>query len=119
MSGSATLLPEAQSYTELENAGNELAGWLWQGFIAFGSISLLTSRWKMGKTTRLSVLLSRLRTGGELAGCPRWRHQRWLSQKKARRCGWSAADARRLEPTFAGCVGHLWRSRTAMNGTDW
>lgn len=68
MSRSVTLLPEAQSYAELEDSGNKLAGWLWQGFIAFGSISLLTSRWKMGKTTLLSALLSRLRTGGRLAG---------------------------------------------------
>jgi hypothetical protein len=52
----------------MANAGNVLPGWLWQGFIAFGSITLLTSRWKTGKTTLLSVLLSRLQTGGTLAG---------------------------------------------------
>jgi hypothetical protein len=33
-------------------------------------VSLLTSLWKSGKTTLLSVLLSRLKTGGELAGLP-------------------------------------------------
>jgi hypothetical protein len=52
----------------MASAGNELPGWLWHGYIAFGSVSLLTSRWKTGKTTLLSVLLSRLRTGGSLAG---------------------------------------------------
>jgi hypothetical protein len=52
----------------MASAGNEPPGWLWQGFIAFGSLTLLTSRWKTGKTTLLSVLLSRLRTGGVLAG---------------------------------------------------
>ena len=61
-------LPEPASYAEMANAGNELPGWLWHGFIAFGSVTLLTSRWKTGKTTLLSVLLSRLRTGGPLAG---------------------------------------------------
>src|SRR5262249_36728568 len=63
-----TSLPSAQTYSEMTNAGNVLPGWLWQGFIAFGSITLLTSRWKTGKTTLLSVLLSPLRTGGMLAG---------------------------------------------------
>jgi hypothetical protein len=52
----------------MASAGNELPGWPWHGFIAFGSVTLLTSRWKTGKTTLLSVLLSRLRTGGPLAG---------------------------------------------------
>ena len=33
-------------------------------------MTLLTSRWKSGKTTLLSVLLSRLGPGGELAGLP-------------------------------------------------
>ena len=42
--------------------------WLWQGLIARGKITLLTSQWKSGKTTLVSVLLSKLQTGGELAG---------------------------------------------------
>jgi hypothetical protein len=41
---------------------------LWQGFVAAGNITLLTSQWKAGKTTLLSLLLSRRRTGGSLAG---------------------------------------------------
>ncbi|MFL5339105.1 MAG: AAA family ATPase [Gemmataceae bacterium] len=56
------------TYAEMAGGCNELPGWLWHGFIAFGSIALLTSRWKVGKTTLLSVLISRLRTGGILAG---------------------------------------------------
>lgn len=44
--------------------------WLWQGYLAAGQITLLTSQWKSGKTTLLSVLLSRLRQGGSLAGLP-------------------------------------------------
>jgi hypothetical protein len=44
--------------------------WLWQGYLAPGNVTLLTSQWKSGKTTLLSVLLARLKTGGLLAGLP-------------------------------------------------
>jgi hypothetical protein len=43
---------------------------LWYGFVSGGRVTLLTSLWKSGKPTLLSVLLSRLKTGGELAGLP-------------------------------------------------
>jgi AAA domain len=42
--------------------------WLWHGYLAPGNITLLTSQWKSGKTTLLSVLLARLKAGGQLAG---------------------------------------------------
>jgi hypothetical protein len=42
--------------------------WLWQGYLAPGAVTLLTGQWKTGKTTLASVLLARLKTGGELAG---------------------------------------------------
>jgi len=42
--------------------------WLWDGVVATGMITLLTSRWKAGKTTLISALLARLGTGGNLAG---------------------------------------------------
>lgn len=44
--------------------------WLWQGYLAAGSITLLTSQWKSGKTTLLSILLDRLKAGGTLADLP-------------------------------------------------
>jgi hypothetical protein len=44
--------------------------WLWRGFLYPGAVTLLTSQWKTGKTTLISVLLSRLSTGGQLAGFP-------------------------------------------------
>src|SRR5688500_2294227 len=44
--------------------------WLWQGYLAPGALTLLTSQWKAGKTTLVSVLLARLGTGGTLAGLP-------------------------------------------------
>src|SRR5262249_47759318 len=42
--------------------------WLWQGYLAPGNVTLLTSQWKSGKTTLIAVLLARLKTGGSLAG---------------------------------------------------
>src|SRR5207244_6611371 len=44
--------------------------WLWRGYFAPGQLTLLTSLWKSGKTTFLSILLSRLKDGGELLGLP-------------------------------------------------
>jgi hypothetical protein len=44
------------------------ADWLWHGLLARGNLTLLTSVWKSGKTTLLSLLLSRRKQGGHLAG---------------------------------------------------
>ena len=38
--------------------------WLWHGYLARGAVTLLTSQWKTGKTTLLSVLLNKLGDGG-------------------------------------------------------
>lgn len=46
------------------------ASWLWPGYLAAGKITLMTSLWKSGKTTLLSLLLERRRAGGNLAGMP-------------------------------------------------
>jgi hypothetical protein len=51
-------------------AGAARADWLWRGYLVPGGITLLTSLWKAGKTTLLSVLLHRMKTGGLLAGEP-------------------------------------------------
>jgi hypothetical protein len=53
---------------DLLTAAPPQKAWLWHGYIAPGNITLLTSLWKSGKTTLISVLLSRLRAGGQLAG---------------------------------------------------
>jgi AAA domain len=42
--------------------------WIWDGYLARGNLTLLTSLWKTGKTTLLAGLLQRLRTGGEFLG---------------------------------------------------
>ena len=44
------------------------SSWIWEGYLAPGNVTLLTSQWKSGKTTLISILLSRMREGGELLG---------------------------------------------------
>jgi hypothetical protein len=68
--GAVVSVPEPQGYEELARHAAEPTRWLWHGYLAAGAVTLLTSRWKAGKTTLLSVLLARLRAGGELAGLP-------------------------------------------------
>jgi hypothetical protein len=54
---------------ELERAAAARTSWLWDGYVAHGNVTLLTSQWKSGgKTTLLSVLLARREAGGLLAG---------------------------------------------------
>ena len=60
----------AASLSELKSVAVAAQPWLWRGYLARGAITLLTSQWKTGKTTLLSVLLARLGAGGELAGLP-------------------------------------------------
>jgi hypothetical protein len=42
--------------------------WLWQGYLARGAITLLSSIWKVGKTTLLSHLLKSMERGGHFCG---------------------------------------------------
>src|SRR5438067_1563035 len=57
------------SYADLKPA-EARRDWLWQGYLLPGAVTLLTSLWKSGKSTLLSVLLSRLKSGGVLGGLP-------------------------------------------------
>jgi AAA domain len=41
---------------------------LWEGVVARGTVAVLTSRWKSGKTTLLTALLHTMAAGGTLAG---------------------------------------------------
>lgn len=50
--------------------GPAAADWIWHGIIARGNLTLLTSLWKSGKTTLVSLLLSRRKRGGTLCGLP-------------------------------------------------
>jgi hypothetical protein len=53
---------------ELGSKAPTQSQWLWDGYLAAGSIALLTSRWKSGKTTLISLLVARMGAGGELVG---------------------------------------------------
>ncbi len=68
MSPLRSCLPAAVDFAEMSRTADAAVRWVWEGYLAFGSITLLTSRWKSGKTTLLSVLLARLHQGGTLAG---------------------------------------------------
>lgn len=53
----------------LADAPPPTADWLWDGYLA-PSITLLTSRWKTGKTTVMTGLLQCLENGGSFLGRP-------------------------------------------------
>ncbi len=58
----------ALSYCDLPQAPEGTGDWVWHGYLRRRSVTLLTSLWKTGKSTLLGVLLSRLKSGGELGG---------------------------------------------------
>src|SRR4029079_3978131 len=55
---------------DLRQAAEAEAGWLWEGYLRPGNVTLLTGQWKSGKPTLVAVLLARLGTGGVLGGLP-------------------------------------------------
>ncbi len=61
-------IPQEVWIHELTATNAPSTQWLWQGFVARGRLTLLTSAWKAGKTTLLSLLLARRKQGGMLAG---------------------------------------------------
>jgi hypothetical protein len=63
-------LEAAHFWGEALDAEPDAAAWVWEGYLAAGDVTLLTSQWKSGKTTLIAILLSRLKEGGELAGLP-------------------------------------------------
>jgi hypothetical protein len=63
-------LPPEAWFQDLATAHPPERTWLWPGYLAPGSVTLLTSQGKCGKTTLLSVLLARLKTGGPLLDLP-------------------------------------------------
>jgi hypothetical protein len=64
----ADLLGRALTARELDGQPLTAPGWLWHGYLGPGKITLLTSQWKSGKTTLVSLLLARMQQGGQLAG---------------------------------------------------
>jgi hypothetical protein len=69
--GSAIRTPNAFSgltLDDLRTLATRETHWLWQGYLAARNVTLLTSQWKSGKTTLVSVLISKLKEGGTLGG---------------------------------------------------
>jgi hypothetical protein len=62
------ILPQEVWDHELTSAPPTPTDWIWHGIIARSNMTLLTSHGKTGKTTLLSMLLSRRTEGGTLAG---------------------------------------------------
>ena len=64
----ALALPKEKWLDGLKQDARRDAHWIWHGYVRKGSITLLTSQWKSGKTTLLAALLGHMNAGGELAG---------------------------------------------------
>jgi hypothetical protein len=67
---SPTILASRLRPSQLADFARTSSSWLWHGYLGAGMLTLLTSQWKSGKTTLLSVLLARMGKGGTLAGLP-------------------------------------------------
>ena len=59
---------QALSPAQLQATAAPRTTWLWDGYLAAGNVTLLTSPWKAGKTTLTAALLARMHAGGTLAG---------------------------------------------------
>jgi hypothetical protein len=88
------------SYAELNPASDRAWEWLWEGYLLPGAVTLLTSLWKSGKSTLLSVLLARLKGGGVLAGLPVRAGQAVVVSEEPRKVWWD----RGLKLDLAGHV---------------
>ena len=73
---------------ELELSADMTLSWLWQGYLAPGQVTLLTSQWKTGKTTLVAVLLSKLSQGGTFLGQGLLPARRWSSPRSPTIYGW-------------------------------
>jgi hypothetical protein len=60
-------LPEPLTLADLQRSTPAALDWLWHGYLAPGNVTLLTSQWKTGKTTLVSVLLHHMKSGGHVA----------------------------------------------------
>lgn len=111
-----TPVPFVWGSSGLAQAYSADASWLWHGYLASGAITLLTSQWKAGKTTLLSVLLKKLGGGGRLAGLP-VAPARAIVVSEEGTARWAARD-RQL--AFGGHVGWVCRPfRGRPKPGDW
>ncbi len=59
------------------------ARWLWNGYLAPGDVTILTSQWKTGKTTLLTGLLQNLGTGEPFLGRTVERGRAWIVSEES------------------------------------
>jgi RecA-family ATPase len=59
-----------ETLEEMRTQPSPSSEWLWEGYLRRGNVTLLTSQWKLGKTTLVSVLLSKLSGGGTFLDLP-------------------------------------------------
>jgi archaellum biogenesis ATPase FlaH len=64
------IIPKEQWAKQVTESDQPPAGWIWDGFVAQGNLTILTSQWKSGKTTLISMLLARRHNPFPLAGLP-------------------------------------------------
>ena len=97
--------------------------WLWQGFLAPGAVTLMTSQWKAGKTTLASVLLARMQTGGVFAGRPLAAGKAIVVSEEGPESGISAMASSPLATISAGIAGPSGANPSRSNGRtsskDW
>ena len=68
----------------LADATSEPCDWLWNGYLRPGDITLLTSQWKIGKTTLLAGLLGGLGTGAPFLDRPVRPGRAWIVSEESR-----------------------------------
>jgi hypothetical protein len=95
-------------FTEELLAEGPAGDWLLEGYLAPGTVTLLTGARKgVGKTTLLSVLLKRLETGGQLAGLAVRAAKAWLFPKTAGIAGDIGRHGTTSAITSAGSAGRF------------
>ena len=60
----AELLGRVVTARDLDKQRSAPPTWLWHGYLGAGRVTLLTSQWKSGKTTLVSLLLAGMQQGG-------------------------------------------------------
>ena len=92
--------------------------WFWEGVLATGAVTLLSAPEKIGKTTLLSLLLDRLRAGGELLGRTVWPGKTILCSEESSQL-WASASRRLISARTSSFMNRRVRSpRVAVGGAS-
>ena len=111
-----TMPPLVWGQADLSAAAGAPQPWLWQGFLAPGAVTLLTTQWKAGKTTLAAVLLARLKAGGELAGLPLAAGGAVVASEEPPGTGAGGASTSTSATTSAGSASRSPAGRTPTSG---